>query len=409
MHLKICVTFLVCFVLILLMNSCTEHKTENNNDDMFSFNEDASTRWSSPENRNGVLSGGGKENNSAKGHPYDAIKPGEAYTLLQTDGPGIIERMWITINDRSPEMLRSLRLDMYWDGATKPAVSVPFGDFFSVSLGKTTAFQNALFANPEGRSFVSFIKMPFKTSAKITISNEGNKELKNIFFDVDYNLMKNWNDNWMYFHAYWHRDTATKLTGDFELLPNVEGKGRFLGVNVGVNANPLYGQSWYGEGEVKMFLDGDKNYPTLNGTGTEDYVSTAWGEGKFISEFSGCAICSDSSLEYSFYRYHIPDPIWFKQNCKVVLQQLGGAATDSVRSYQLAGAPLIPVTTDTGKIMHHYEQKQTIQLDTTMPKGWTNFYRSDDACATAYYYLNKPEDNMPPLQPVVIRVAKLKH
>lgn len=408
MYLKSPIIFSICFAFTLSINSCTEHANLDNND-MFSFNDNAFTRWSSPENRNGVVGTGGKENNSAKGHPYDAIKPGEDYTLLETNGPGIIERMWITIVDRSPEMLRSLRLDMYWDGSSKPAVSVPFGDFFSVSLGKTIAFQNALFANPEGRSFVSFIKMPFKKSAKIVITNESTKELKDIFFDVDYNLQNNWNDNWMYFHAYWYRDTATQLGKDFELLPNIEGKGRFLGVNVGVNANPLYGQSWYGEGEVKVFLDGDKDYPTLNGTGTEDYVSTAWGEGKFISEFSGCPVCNDTTLEYSFYRYHVPDPIWFKKNCKVVLQQLGGGERDSVRSYQLAGAPLIPVTTDTGRIIYHYEQKQIIQLDSTLPKGWTNFYRSDDVCATAYYYLDKPEDKMPALQPVAMRIAKLKH
>ena len=119
---------------------------------MYSFNDNASTRWSSPENRNGVKGAGGKENSTAKGHAYDAIKAGESYVLLETDGPGIINRMWVTINDRSPEMLRSLRLDMYWDGENKPAVSVPFGDFFGVGLGKTTVFQNALFASPEGRS-----------------------------------------------------------------------------------------------------------------------------------------------------------------------------------------------------------------------------------------------------------------
>src|SRR5215470_5389289 len=98
-----------CFALMLLIVSCSENKTESSND-LFSFDEDASTRWSSPENRNGIAGEGGKENSSAKGHPYDAIKPGEAYTLLETGGPGMIDRMWITIVDRSPEMLRSLRL-----------------------------------------------------------------------------------------------------------------------------------------------------------------------------------------------------------------------------------------------------------------------------------------------------------
>jgi len=297
---------------------------------------------------------------------------------------------------------------MYWDGETKPAVSVPFGDFFGVGLGKTSVFENALFANPEGRSFLSFVQMPFKKSAKIVLTNESSKDLNNCFFDVNYNLVNNWNDNWLYFHAYWHRDTATKLTEDFEILPAVEGKGRYLGTNIGVNANPVYPKSWFGEGEVKIFMDGDKTYPTLNGTGTEDYIGTGWGQGRFILNYSGCTIQNDSSGEIAFYRFHIPDPVYFKTDCKVLLQQIGGAGTNEVRNYQKNNAPLIPVTTDTGKNILHYNEKKTVLLDSTSAVGWTNFYRQDDVSATVYFYLDKPTDNLPALQPQALRVAALK-
>lgn len=394
---------------LFLLPSCEQKEDDADaSERIYSFDNNATPRWSSPENRNGSKGAGGKENSTAKGHAYDAIKAGESYVLLETDGPGAINRIWITINDRSPEMLRSLRIDMYWDGETKPAVSVPFGDFFGVGLGKTTVFQNALFASPEGRSFVSLIQMPFKKSAKVVVTNESDHELRNCFFDVDYYLMNNWNNDWLYFHAYWHRDTATKLTQDFELLPHVEGKGRYLGTNMGVNGNPLYGKSWFGEGEVKIFLDGDKDYPTLNGTGTEDYIGTGWGQGKFINNYSGCTIANDSTLEWSFYRYHIPDPIYFKTDCKVVIQQIGGDGTENVMKFQQDNAPLIPVTTDTGKNIWHYSDKKVLKLDSGMPKGWTNFYRSDDVSAVVYYYLDKPSDNMEPLQPVALRTAKLK-
>ena len=393
---------------LLILSACTNQQSNTNQDAVFAFDNNASTRWSSPENRNGIKGAGGKENNGAKGHAYDAIKAGESYSLLETDGPGIINRIWITINDRSSLMLRSLRLDMYWDGESKPAVSVPLGDFFGVGLGKTSVFENALFANPEGRSFISFVQMPFKKSAKIILTNDGNKDLQNCFFDVDYNLLQNWNDDWLYFHAYWHRDTATKLTQDFEILPQVEGKGRYLGANVGVNANPLYPKSWFGEGEIKMFMDGDKQYPTLNGTGTEDYIGTGWGQGRFIMDYSGCIVQNDSAGEIAFYRYHIPDPIYFKNDCKVVLQQIGGAGTDMVRSYQKNKVPVIPVTTDTGKNIFHYNDKKTVLLDSSAPAGWTNFYRSDDVSATVYFYLDKPSDNLQALQPLAIRVAALK-
>jgi hypothetical protein len=109
------------------------------------------TRWSSFENPSAGKGIGGSENKKAKGHPSETILPGETKILLNTKGAGVIQRMWMTINDRSPLMLRSLRLEMYWDESEKPAVSVPLGDFFGVGLGRSLAFQNALFSNPEGR------------------------------------------------------------------------------------------------------------------------------------------------------------------------------------------------------------------------------------------------------------------
>ena len=100
---------------------------------------------------------------------------------------------------------------------------------------------------------------------------------------------------------------------------------------------------------MKMYLDGDQEYPTLNGTGTEDFIGSAWGQSKFINQYTGCTIASDSLLQYAFYRYHIPDPVYFKTGCMVALQQIGGAATDSVAVYQKNKAPLIVVSTDNGQ------------------------------------------------------------
>ena len=251
--------------------------------------------------------------------------------------------------------------------------------------------------------------MPFKKGAKIVVTNESDRKLQNIFFDVDYSVLKTWNDDYLYFHAYWHRDTATKLASDFELLPQVTGKGRFLGVNVGVNGNPAYKKSWFGEGEVKMYLDGDKEYPTLNGTGTEDYISTAYGQGKFINTYTGCSIADDSLMQWAFYRFHIPDPIFFKSECRVALQQLGGDDLAKVAAYQKAQAPLIPVTTDdNGRFTAFYQKDSVTMLNTTKMTGWTNFYRSDDVSATSYFYLDKPVSGLAALQPVMLRTVALR-
>ena len=134
---------------------------------------------------------------------------------------------------------------MFWDNEKKPAVSVPVADFFGVAQGMVK-FENEFFASPEGRSFNCFIPMPFRKAARITITNDADKKLNNIFFDVDYSLLKTWNSDFMYFHAFWNRDSATTPGEDFELLPHIAGKGRILGTHVALNANPLYRKSWWG-------------------------------------------------------------------------------------------------------------------------------------------------------------------
>ena len=116
--------------------------------------------------------GGGRDNKGAKGHAWDRMKAGETYVLADVQAAGTIDRIWITIDDRSPEALRGLKLEAFWDGANKPAVSVPFGDFFLHGAGEMVPMETALFASPEGRSFVSYVPMPFRKSARLVLTNE---------------------------------------------------------------------------------------------------------------------------------------------------------------------------------------------------------------------------------------------
>jgi len=402
-------------VLMLLLSmiifaGCKETKPKSGSN-LFEYDGNLETRWSSPENLNGERGAGGKANHGAKGHPFDSIGSGQTRVLLDIQAQGIINRFWITIRDRSPEMLRSLKFEIFWDNELKPAVSVPFGDFFSVGLGKTTVFENALFASPEGRSFVCYIPMPFRKAAKICITNESKLRLNYIFFDVDYSLTRQWNEDNLYFHAYWHRDSATQPGKDFEILPNVTGRGRFLGTNVGVSADLRYKKAWFGEGEVKMFIDGDQELPTLVGTGTEDYIGTGWGQGKFINRYSGCTVADDSLKQWAFYRFHIPDPVFFKENFRAVIQQIGGDDLEAVAGYQQSGAPVIPVSinNDHGDMFPLYKKDSLIKLDPKARiKGWTNFYRSDDVSATAYFYLDKPSSNLPAIQPADVRNKNIR-
>jgi len=403
----------LCLMIFLFCLACNPEKSGTGEygttfpDRLFRYTEDLDPRWISFENTGGLKGRGGMENNGAKGHAFDKINAGESITLVDIEGPGVISRIWITINDRSPDMLRGLVINMYWDANDKPAVSVPFGDFFGTGLGRTAVFENALFANPEGRSFNCFIPMPFRTAARVEVVNELDRDLANIFFEINLQLLKKWDDSYLYFHSYWQRDTATTPGMDFEILPLISGKGRFLGTNVSVVANPDYEDCWWGEGEVKIYLNGDNEYPTLVGTGTEDYIGTAWGQGQFVNQYTGCLIADAENLQWAFYRYHIPDPLYFKTNCRVTIQQMGGKRKEKVAELQERGVDLIPVAiieSITKKQHQLYHKDHITDLkEPGLPDGWTNFFRSDDVAATAYFYLDEPVSDLPGIQSTEIR------
>lgn len=367
------------------------------------------TRWASPENSMAKKGRGAIENRGNKGHAFDFIEAHDSLELLHVEGAGIVRRIWLTVDDRSPKCLRSLRIEMYWDGAHKPAVSAPLGDFFGAGLAKTVAFESDLFSNPEGRSFNCFIPMPFRKGARIVIYNDGDKDLKHIFYNVAFEKWGHTPKDMLYFHGFWHRNTP-EVGSDFVILPKVKGSGKFLGALVGVNANPAYGRLWWGEGEVKVFLDGDTQYPTLVETGVEDYIGTAWGMGKFINGDQGCLIADPENLQWAFYRYHISDPVYFSHDIKVTVQQIGGGPLNEVRKIAQNGAALDPISVDMqGRFLKLKEMKDAPQLmDEDFPKGWTNFLRSDDWCATAYFYLNRPTSNLPPISSLEERIKKLK-
>jgi len=371
--------------------------------ELYKMPEGAQSRVSSFENLNGVKGKGGRSNKGAKGHAFEPVKAGETKTLLDIKGAGVIDRIWCTISDRSPAMLRSLRLRIYWDGDQKPAVDVPFGDFFCAGLGRPVAFQSALFSDPEGKSFNCYIPMPFGKGARMTLTNEATTDLSALFFDIDYTVLAKAPTDLLYFHASWNRRIHNTPGKDFDLLPAVSGKGRFLGVNIGVNVDSSYGNTWWGEGEVKMYLDEDSTNPTINGTGAEDYIGTGWGEGHFSNLYQGCTVADGGKGEYAFYRFHIPDPVYFHQGFRATIQEIGGGMDAEVRSLLEKGVALIPVSVAGENAFTRLLETPKKIKDSDFPKGWVNFYRSDDYSATAYFYLDKPEDNLKELAPVAER------
>ena len=372
------------------------------------------TRWVSPENPTGAKGAGARENRGAKGHAFDTIPIGASHLIADISGAGTIDRMWMTIEDRSPEALRGLKLEMFWDGAAAPAVSVPLGDFFLHGAGEMVPMETALFASPEGRSFVSYVPMPFRKGARIVVTNESAKPVNLIFYDVNYRLLRSQPKDALYFHAWWSRERAPALGKDFRILPRISGRGRFLGASVTILTNPLYEKTWWGEGEVKIALDGDSSSrPTLVGTGTEDYIGTAWGQGAYINRYQGAPIATwDGEGRWTFYRFHIPDPVFFRRDIEVSLQLIGGARKAIVLGLQKKGAPLIPVTIDPGSPTN-FQQLLTkdppVPLsDASLPDGHTNYYRSDDVAAVAYFYLDRPGGVLPPMAAAEERTSALR-
>ncbi len=382
--------------------ACETSEIESNSMDKLYEYQNMSPRWASFENPTAAKGAGGTWNKGAKGHAFDQVLPGETKVLMDVQGSGIIQRMWITNTERDEEMLRALKLEMFWDGADKPAVSVPMGDFFGDVLGHSIAFENALFSDPEGRSFNCNIPMPFRTAARVQLTNTSDRPLRLLFYDINFVLTEH-DDDMLYFHAFWHRETENELGVDFEILPHVKGKGRFLGTHIGVITNPMYKKTWWGEGEVKVYLDGDTDLPTLNGTGAEDYPGSAWGLGSYINMYQGCFLAE--APRYTFYRYHIPDPIFFEQECRVTIQRMGGASRPEVVKIRDEGADLIPVTQGyanedgtLGLMLLQDMDPVPDVADSTLPNGWMNFYRSDDYSATAFFYLDSPSSELDQLE-----------
>ena len=396
----------------LLLGSVGAVAQTGGNVPLYEYQPGSDARWASGENLKAEKGRGGLENRGHKGHAFETIPAGASLVLAEVEGPGVIDRMWMTFDDRSPAMLRALRLDVYYDGEQVPAISVPLGDFFLHGAGELVRMETALVSSPEGRSFVSIFSMPFRTGARVEVVNESAEELSPIYYDVNFRKLAEPLENAMYLHAFWSRDRATELGRPFQVLPRVEGRGRFLGAAVTVLTNPVYGRTWWGEGEVKFYLDGDREAPTLVGTGTEDYIGTGWGQGAYINQFQGAPVADEQTGRWTFYRFHIPDPIFFETDIMMELQQIGGAARPDVQKLLDAGVDLVPISIDAGS-----RERFRKLMDTDPPTpldapglfdGHTNFLRSDDVAAVAFFYLDRPTSGLPTIAPVAERTADLR-
>jgi hypothetical protein len=216
-----------------------------------------------------------------------------------------------------------------------------------------------------------------------------------VFYDVDYTVGDKHGDDALYLHAWFNRENPTQLRRDYTILPRVAGRGRFLGANIGVIAGKDYFTSWWGEGEVKVYLDGDTTNPTLCGTGSEDYTGSAWGLGTFANAFEGCTVADPATRSYGFYRYHIPDPIFFRKDARVTIQQIGCWDPKTIFDFRAAGRAIPSIA------------GPTVNWDDPKIAPYGLFERQDDVSSCAYFYLDRPDDDLPPLMPAADRARGL--
>jgi len=349
------------------------------------------TRWYTFENQTGGKGGGGKARFGRKGAPATGIANGKQLVLADIQGSGTIRRIWMTLFDhKSPAALRGMKIEIYWDGAATPAVQAPLGDFFCHGPGHAVAFNNACFSSPEGRSFNCSVPMPFRKGARVVLTNESGRD-NGVYYEVDCTQGDRHDENALYFHAFWRRENMTALRQDMTLLPRVRGRGRFLGCNIGMRQNPSCTNFWWGEGEVKVYLDGEEENPTLCGTGTEDYIGSGYGMGVFSHPYQGCQYVSEKKNVYGFYRFHIPDPVYFHQDVRATIQVMGGPSYQQMLDAMDKDSSLRFMKA--GKGGEFYTREELAEK----PKLSDVMERIDDYCATAYWYMDKPENALPPL------------
>jgi len=260
--------------------------------------------------------------------PSIDIAAGATATLADLEGPGIIRHLWLTVH---PDHWRSMVLRFHWDNASSPAVAVPLGDFFCQGWAEYTHVNSLLVAvNPFG-GCNCYWEMPFRTRARIVIENIGTASAV-LYYQVDFEVI-DVPENAGYLHATWRRSNPLPDRQVHTLLDGAKGPGHYVGTYLAWGSNS---SGWWGEGEMKFYLDGDDEFPTICGTGAEDYFGGAWGFEvpqlgyvSYTTAFLGLpqVLRSDglhrSQQLFGMYRWHLPDPIRFETDIRVTVQALG--------------------------------------------------------------------------------------
>jgi len=267
--------------------------------------------------------------------PFIKMQPKQTAELMDVEGPGAIQHIWMVVTPgthpedsrRRWEDLRGAVLRIYWDGEATPSVEVPVSDFFAVGHAKIAPVNSLPVVVNEKSAFNSYWPMPFRKRARITLTNDTENEFPLVTYQITYALTPI-PENAGYFHAQWRRAITDPAHPEYTILDGVKGHGRYVGT---VLSWKQQSDGWSGEGEVKFFMDGDGKFPTIVGTGLEDYFGASFGfPVRYSTAFLGSPYRSGpadgpdvAGTRWTLYRWHIMDPINFQKDLKVTLQALG--------------------------------------------------------------------------------------
>lgn len=348
---------------------------------------DAESRSISSENKDGSRGGGGRATDGTgasasrdlgegwKVSPSEFVQPGETLELAQITGSGAIQQIWMTVTG----VWRNSILRIYWDGQSQPSVECPVGDFFANGWGRYAHVNSMPICVNPGSAFNCYWEMPFRESARITLTNIDTERIV-VYYQINYTLTEV-PEECAYFHAQFRRTNPLPYKEVYTILDGTRGAGHYVGTYLawGVNNN-----NWWGEGEVKFYLD-DEEYPTICGTGTEDYFCGSY---NFESDAPGSAMLSKlsdvpvgrghadsarrryqeyttayaglpqvirpdglyvSQQRFGMYRWHIPDPVRYRESLRVTVQALGWRS----------GGRYLPLQDDISSVAYWYQTLPT--------------------------------------------------
>ncbi len=254
-----------------------------------------------------------------------AIAPGGTLTIAELTGPGVITHFWNTVSHPAPNYSALMTLRIYWDGEAHPSIECPLGDFFGIGMGVDKSFSSLpIRVTSEGRARNCYWPMPFRKSARITISNESDQPCQGFFFYVDWQKHHSLPQDTAYFHAMYRQEFPCEMGRNY-LLADIAGRGHYVGAIQSVYHTS---NGWYGEGDDFFFIDGERE-PSLRGTGSEDYFCDAWGfhqqDGPFYGTplWEAAANTANAGDRSSAYRFHIPDPIVFEKSLHAEIEHKG--------------------------------------------------------------------------------------